>query len=362
MSLSRGLAIAGTVGSLLIFQAFPAHAANPTPQQIKAAAEAFDRGIKAAQAGQFDEAASHFEEADREAPSPDALRAAVRARRDAKQGARASTLAALALGRYPDDKDLGSFARGVIEQFGAGLHKVSVSCKPECVLVVDNKLIPGEAASSITLYLDPGKHGVSAGWNDKTQSRDMTATAGGSSSLSFSPPKDDKPAPAASSAPSAAPAPSATEGDGKKPAPRGGLPPVVTYVGVGVTVLLAGVSVWSGLDTQSNPGPDKVKELCVGQGEGCSAYQDGLSRQKRTNMLLAATGGAAVVTGVLALLTNWKGDAPASSAARAPKKFQISPGIGFDSSGAAFYAAGRFLCPLPSSSTRQRPPGSIATS
>ena len=323
------------MGALLLLST-PALAKNPTPQQIKTAAEEFDRGVKAAQAGNFDEAAAHFEAADREAPSPDALKAAIRARRDAKQGARAATLAALALARHPSNQDLAAFAKGVLDQFSAGLHKVAVSCDPECLLVVDNKLVPAEAAAKITLYLDPGPHAVSAGWGDKTQSKEITASPGGSSALSFFPPKD--PPPPSSSSPSAPPSSTATELSTASP-PKGGLSPAFTYIGIGLTVALGGASIWSGLDAQSNPGPDKVKEKCVGLGESCPEYKDGLSRQRRTNLLLAATGGTAVLTGVVAaFLTNWNSSSGPASA-RAP---HLIPGVSFDTTGATLHAAGRF--------------------
>lgn len=334
------------VGASLTLGDRVAMAKNPTPQQIKTAAEAFDRGIKAAQAGNFDEAAVQFETADREAPSPEALKAAIRARRDAKQGARASTLAALALARHGTNQELAGFAQGVLDQFAPKLHKVAISCKPECLLVVDNKLIPAEAALETTLYLDPGPHTVSAGWNEKNQSRELSATAGGSSALAFAPPREDRPKetpPAASAASSAAPAETGAELDATRP-PKGGLSPAFTYVGIGLTVALAGASIWSGLDAQSNPGPDKVKEKCVGLGEACPEYKDGLSRQRRTNVLLAATGGAAVLTGVVAaLLTNWGGSseaAPTTGAARrAPR---VLPVLSFDHTGATLHATGRF--------------------
>ena len=117
-----GLAALGLVASL----SPPASAQGaPSPQQIKEAAGEFDLGIKAAQNKDFESAASHFENADRMAPSADAVRAAIRARRDAKQGARAATLAAIALAHYPDNKDLAAFAQGVIAQQAPLLHSHS---------------------------------------------------------------------------------------------------------------------------------------------------------------------------------------------------------------------------------------------
>ena len=53
------------------------------------------------------------------------------------------------------------------------------------------------------------------------------------------------------------------------------------------------MTIWSGIDTQNNPGTAAVKADCVGQGTSCPQYQQGLSSQLRTNVLIAATGGVA---------------------------------------------------------------------
>lgn len=323
----------------------PTASAEPSPQQIKAAAEAFDLGVKAAKAGDLEAAASHFETADREAPSPEALRAAIRARRDAKQNARAATLAAQALTRYPAETDLVVFAKGLIDQMGSKLHKVSVSCTPECVLVVDRKLVPGEATRKSTLYLDPGQHTISAGFGAKNASQEVTAAEGGSSEASFTEPKKADAAPAAvasapppkASAEPPAPEPSSTSTDKAK---KGGLPPAVAIAGLGITAVLAGVTTWSGIDTQSNPGPDKVKQECVNKGTSCQLYQDGLSKQKRTNVLIGVTVGAALVSTTIALfLTDWGGSSSAPAKGQGPR---VLPGVAIDGQGATLSATGQF--------------------
>jgi hypothetical protein len=316
----------------------------PSPQQIKEAAGEFDLGIKAAQNGDFETAASHFESADRLAPSADALKAAIRARRDAKQGARAATLAAIALARYPDNKELASFADGAITALAPDLHKVTVTCKPACLLVVDQRLVPGEASAAGTLYLDPGEHTVSAGWGQKSAVQKVTAAAAGSSALSFTPPADEK-KPLAAPPASAAPPPSSAPPPEAPPPRNSGLPPAVAYGGIALTAVLGGVSIWSGFDTKSNPGPDAVKQLCVGKGPSCPEYQDGLSSQRRTNIFLAATGGVAVVTGVVALLfTDWKGgsDAPARSTGSGARPLKLVPNFAIGREGATLTATGQF--------------------
>src|SRR5688572_26614245 len=72
-----------------------ARAAEPDPARLQAAAEEFDEGTKAFKRKEYEEAAAHFEAADRYAPSPASLGNAIKARKAAKQLARAATLATL---------------------------------------------------------------------------------------------------------------------------------------------------------------------------------------------------------------------------------------------------------------------------
>src|SRR5262245_25611017 len=71
--------------------------------KAKAAAE-FDQARGHYRAGRFAAAAPHFEAADEAMPSAQALRMAIRSRDEAGEPARATTLAAQALLRYPEDK------------------------------------------------------------------------------------------------------------------------------------------------------------------------------------------------------------------------------------------------------------------
>lgn len=307
--------------------------AEPTPQQIKAASEEFEKGVKAAQANAFEDAAVHFENADREAPSDAALRAAIRARRDAKQLDRAATLAELALARYPDKEEVATFAKSII-LLAKDLTKVEVACKPACELAVDSKIVHGEAMTKRTLWVEPGKHAVAAGWGKKGTTKELTGKPGEASSLSFVPPAD--PTPAATSA--APPPPSETATSTTLEPKKNGLPPAVFYTGLGLTVVLTGVTVWSGLDTNSSPGKDKVKQDCVGQGDTCPTYRDGLAKQSRTNLLLGVTAGVGIATGVVGLfLTDWDG-----KKAKKPEAGKITPVAGPTQGGAVIGAAGTF--------------------
>src|SRR5882724_1463340 len=90
-----------------------ARAAPPDAERLKTAAEEFDAGRRAFKTGQFEVSAAHFENADRDAPSPEALQSAIKARKEASQAARALTLAAWGVARYPSDKAFADFARNL---------------------------------------------------------------------------------------------------------------------------------------------------------------------------------------------------------------------------------------------------------
>ncbi len=85
----------------------------------------------------------------------------------------------------------------------------------------------------------------------------------------------------------------------------GGLPPVVFISAAAVTAVFAGITIWSGLDT-SSLNDDYLATTTADDAK--TALDDAESAQTRTNVLLGVTVGAAAVTGVLAVLTNWSGD------------------------------------------------------
>lgn len=295
-----------------------AESAPLDPEALRLAADEFEAGRRAYKARDFEVAAVHFENADRVAPNADTLRGAIRARREARQPDRAATLAASALLRYPNNKSLRTYAESVISAAEKTLHKVEVSCEPSCSLALDNRVTPYESVDAAVLYVEPGDHAIVAGWSGaRTKLAEIEAGAGTSSKLEFVAPEEPEPEPAVEAA-SVEPsdpvsADAAMLGVDLAAKPRAGLPPAVFWAGTGLTAVLGGVTLWSGLDTQSNPGPDKVRADCAGLGEGCPTYQDGLSKQRRTNVLLVATGAVGVATAIVGIFaTDWdsSGDAP----------------------------------------------------
>jgi hypothetical protein len=302
----------------LTFTAATAAHAGPDPSKLRAAADSFEAGAKSYKDGKHEEAAAHFEAADAAVPSSKALRFAIRARAEAGQASRAATLAALALERYSDDAETKKLATETIEKLGPGLHRAEVSCASPCLLAVGTRIVPGEANTRWVVYLDPGSQSLGASFG-KVAAPEQTidAAAGGSSEVRFAPKKkkaDPEPPPSGGGMPVGTDTPDdQPEGPPKDDDWR--IHPAPFVVGIIATAGLGGTTIWSGIDTMNNPGADAVREECRGQGEDCELYQEGQSKELRTNALIGATAGVAAVTVVLAIVTDWDGDPDPEKAA-----------------------------------------------
>ena len=321
----RGCLSVFALGAALLACPAPAHAGPPAADEVRRAAASFDEGSRAYKSDQFDEAASHFEAADEAVPGAKALRLAMVCRSKAGQKARAATLAGQALLRYPEDAKLGALAHEIIAAGQDQLHRVEVRCTPDCILAIGTRAVPGKRRGRWLLFLPPGEATVSASFaSGGSDQQVLVAHAGGSNELNFlSVPAQGRPAGSGHDpAPSAAAAdsePASSEPD--EAAAEAGesswiASPWVFVAGVVATAAVGGVTVWSGVDTVNNPGQDAVREQCVGLGTECPAYQDGVAKQTRTNILIGATAGTAALTALFGLLvTDWGGDEAEQGAA-----------------------------------------------
>jgi hypothetical protein len=318
-----------------------AAAGPPDAERLKIAAEEFDAGRRAFKVKDFENSAVHFENADRDAPSPEALQSAMRARKEAGQVARAATLGAWGVSRYPTDKPFGDYTRQLLTEADKTLHRVAITCQPDCTVVVDNKVMPFPESASSTVYLEPGPHAIAAGWpNNRHRNSDVNAVPGGTTKLVFNAASADKTpgdTPSGSQPPGPGGEPQADHGPETEK--KGGLPPMVFYIGLATTAVLGGVTTWSGIDTLNNPGTDAI-DTCkkTPNCEPAPLVQEGIDHQKRTNVLLAVTSVVGVTTGVIALFfTNWGED----SAPTEKKDARILPVLGL-SDGVTIGAVGRF--------------------
>ena len=292
--------------------------AGPDPAKLKAASESFEAGARAYGDNRFAEAAPHFEAADAAAPSAKALRLAIKARVSAGQYDRAASLSALALERYPADTETKTLATDTIAKLAPTLHRLDISCVSPCLLASGTRIVHGEAATRWTIYVSPGKTTVGASFvgNITAPDRSVTAAAGGSSTIRFAPPKDDPDGGGGGGGAGAAGAGGGAGGAGAGPdlgpPPDDGksswrIHPAFFFVGLALTAGAGGTTIWSGIDTINDPGADRVREECAGQGEACQLYQDGQAKEVRTNALIGATAGLAAITVILGAVSDWGG-------------------------------------------------------
>jgi hypothetical protein len=283
-------------------------AEEPTPTQIREAAEAFDRGREAYKGREWVTAAEQFERADAQAGSPTALEYAIRSREKAGQLDRAATLAALVVKRYPEQAALVKFADELLTRARSSQFELSVSCGAPCDLAVGGKIVPGTADVQRTIFLAPGEASVKAGFGSRrSEAQQVDAEAGGHGQILFDAPttpqtgkSDDELA--------RDPEPEAPKAPPPKVERHSGWSPAVFWVGVGLTAAVGGVTIWSGVDTLSNPGKQRIKDECDAGDSSCPTYKSALSHQLRTNVLIGATAGVGVATVLIGILaTDWKG-------------------------------------------------------
>lgn len=277
----------------------------PSSADIKRAATAYDQGRERFREGEYTEAAEKFEAADGYAPSAAALRLAIFARKEAGQLARALTHAALALELYPDNAELQGEAQAVIDESGGDFAKVRVTCDEPCELVLNNRIVHGQAAESRLLFVEPGSATVRASWSEgRTKSERVSVSAGGEESITFWAPEIPVEAP---------PEPVTTSQDGfstdstADSAKKGGWHPAVFWTGLGLTVAGGGATVALGLNAQNNPGPDAVKENCEKGDTTCPEYRTGVRNQTYANIAVGATAVFGIFTITSAFLTDWGG-------------------------------------------------------
>jgi len=303
-------------------------------QDVAGAANAFSRAQKADLSGDHDTAAELYELADSLAPAPEALRSAIRARKQAGQLRSAAAHAERLLHRYPDDKRSKDLAEATLEEARRKLARVEVHCKPKgCGLVVDGGAGSAEVTEHHVIFLDPGKHEVNAAFGpDRAVPKVAQVKAGDRTSFTFE-------APAPSSGPRMTDAGGKTgvsvsaeaTADRGAQLSRRGLSPWIFATGAVVTAGLGAVTVWSGLDVMS------AHDAYRGH-ETQQTYEDGLNKERRTNILVGATVTAGLTTIVLAYFTRWgSGDAVG-----APTRSRVFAGGAPTAGGAALTIGGNF--------------------
>lgn len=275
--------------------------ATPDGAQSRAA-ELFEQGVRQFSSAEYEAAAKTFLAADDLAPNARALVNGIIAAKRAGQYLVVAEAAERALSRSDVDESGVTLAREALSDAASHLTRVDVTCTVSpCTITID-----GTAAKAGARYLLPGTHDfVGEGASGATSTEHVTTLPGASYRVSLSPKAEPR---------------VAFQEAQRTPEPGESKPlsPVVFYVGAAGTAVLAGVTIWSGLETLSarsnatRENWDHVENLAL-----------------RTDLFMAGAlllGGATVAAGIWG--TQW-GNASYASAA-------VIPG------GAAVVARGRF--------------------
>jgi len=267
---------------------------------VQAAARAFEDGQRAQLRGDSADAARLYELADSLAPTPEALRSAIRSQLAAGHTPRAATLALAAQARYPHDLETSELARDVLAQVGAGLARVAVQCDAPCAVLCDGRAVATDRTALLEFFVDPGAHVIRARFGEQREARKTVDVAAGERlDLRFSePPSLGVPA-------SALPAPDGAaigrSAEIRSDARAGGTPPWLFWTAAGLTAAVSGVAVVSGVDTLNKR--DSYRAAPTRHG-----YERGTDSQTRTNALLVGAGALLAATTALAFFTDWNGE------------------------------------------------------
>jgi hypothetical protein len=332
----------------------PAPSSTPAPprggmgaDQLQFAAHEHDLGYRAYVAKQYDEAATHFENAFFAAPNSFELRNAIRARRSAHELARAATLAAIGQRKFSDDPATTKLSEETIGEARPTVLEVDVESADDFTVAIDDKVVVAEKARKVRLFTSPGRHDLLVSWaDDRSKRMAVEGKEGGSQSLFLEAPAAPPPPPPTASAvePPPPPPPPTATATALVPPPPPPAPPRVSskpfsptaFVALaGLAVVGAGATAWSGLDAEANPGQAAVRRECAGVGDSCQAYRQGLSAQLRTNVLLGGTGVFALTATVIGIFfTDWHpADRPRTAGATAAPRPPLEPYFGPASAG-----------------------------
>jgi hypothetical protein len=276
---------------------------------VAAASAAFAEAQKAQLRGDYAQAAELFEVADQAAPSPAALRSAIRNREASGQAVRAATLALRAVERYPNDKETRELAEGALGRLAPKLSRVRAGCDQPCQLTVDGGLVGTGASKTHDFFVTREPHTVEAQWPDRPSvQKKVDGSTEGAVSIAFQAPAAEAKPEAEAPAPMSAPPPEPVQPVAVQAEPAGsGLPPAVFWIGTGLTVVAGGLFTWSGLDTL---GAMKTYET----NPSLEGYDDGVGLERRTNILAGTTavlGAATLAIGLFA--TDWGGGEASAS-------------------------------------------------
>jgi hypothetical protein len=283
----------------VLFLAPPAAAQSGSDTATTArrqAARKFAEGTRAFDSGDFLRAGEAFDAAYALAPHPDALWNSARAWHKAGELARAANLYARYLREAPEGAPDRPGALTAQKQLASRLARIEIHSGEG----VTDVRIDGTPVDAATVYVVPGVHSLRARSGNGPVAQETSLGAGADVSIVLEAPAEPPPHEAAPRATvELSPAQAPPRGAEAEPAPRAGLSPTIVIVEGVVTLVTAGVTVWSGLDTLSTLDTFKAHPTRA-------TLESGRSEEARTNVLIGVSAGLAVITAVTAsFLVDW---------------------------------------------------------
>lgn len=299
--------------------------ARAQEDDVRAAAVAFEEGQRAQLRGDYAQAADLFEIADRSAPNPAALRSAIRNHHVAHHAARAATLSADALTRYPDDAETSALAQATLAELAPTLGRLRVQCASACSLTIDGRAASEHTSERYDVFVEPGEHTLTASWSGRSPvHRTVHPMPGSDEQLAFEPP-----AAVADASPDTAhdtgtgdPAHDPTH-DTVEPPRSSGVHPALFGTLAGLAGLSLVGTIISGVDVLGAADAYRASPTHAG-------YDDGVGRELRTNVMIGVTGALAVAALVTIFFTDWDdvSDEPDVPVALRPSVYASPDGAG----------------------------------
>lgn len=304
------LVVAALSGVATIGTSTNAHAQSETGGDAKGAGLAFTEGQRAYKHGDFRHAAESFEKAYALLPKLPALWNAARAWQEAGESTRAANLYEKYLSLAPPSAPDRDHANKAINLLNEKLSRVEIHASDFTDVKLDGAAVEGLSDApdhTLVVYVNPGAHVVEGTKNGDHALQKQDIAAGAIVSVVLTVETELKVAPAY-------PPPVIEQPQHSK-----GLPPWVLLIGGGLTVVSLGVTVWSGLDTQS-------QKSTFTNTPTQQNLDDGRSKEVRTNVMIGVTAGLAALTGVTAIFVDWKGSS--KEKAPPPQAASIHMGVG----------------------------------
>jgi hypothetical protein len=264
---------------------------------------AYARGTTAFRRGDYASAAREYAAADALAPNPVALQAALDATVLADDPVFGTTLLDRARGEPRTDALLTTMLTAE-KKFAHRVGRIRLQCPAApCLGAIDG----AAAVTGEPIVVRVGSHAVTLEAAGTLVQRVVTVAPDDTIVVAPDAAPAPVPPPAPASPPFPPPAPSPTRAPVPAPAPlppaahHAGLSPLFFYAGLGLTAVVGGFAIASGVDTADRH--SAFEQHCT---PSCATLaSQGQSAQTRTNVLLGVTAGLGVATLVTALLVRW---------------------------------------------------------